>query len=77
MKLRRMYKNMPKSNEPDPMEQMVIAEIDEEEEKRSSNAASSLKSVTDLNWPQEGEFNLTEGEYDNQSGSAGEDENLF
>jgi hypothetical protein len=77
MKLRRMYKNMPKANEPDPMEQMVIAEIDEEEEKRSSNVASSLKSVTDLNWPQEGEFNLTEGEFDYQSGSAGEDEDLL
>jgi hypothetical protein len=72
-----MYKKMPKANEPDPMEQMVIAEIDEEEEKRSSNAASSLKSVTDLNWPQEGEFNLTEGEYEHESGSAVEDEDLL
>jgi len=56
---------------------LVIAEIDEEEEKRSSNAASSLNSMTDLNWPQEGEFNLTEGEYDDQNGSAGEDGELI
>lgn len=72
-----MYKNKPKANEPDPIQQLVIAEIDEEEEKRSSNAASSLNSMTDLNWPQEGEFNLTEGEYDDQNGSAGEDEELI
>jgi hypothetical protein len=39
-----MYKNMPKvaNNEPDPLEAMVIAEIDEEDERRSSQAGSSL-----------------------------------
>ncbi len=75
MKLRKMYKNMPKvaNNEPDPLEAMVIAEIDEEDERRSSQAGSSLQSMTDLNWPQEGEFIFAEGSYD-QSLSAGEDD---
>lgn len=69
MKLRKMYKNIPKAanDEPDPLEAMVIAEIDEEdEERRSSSPSASIKSMTDLNWPREAEGILTEADYEEQ-----------
>ena len=64
-KLRRMYKNIPKvaDDAPDPLEALVIAEIDEEEEgERSSSPSASIKSMTDLNWPQEAEGILTQAD---------------
>lgn len=57
-----MYKNIPKdaNDAPDPLEAIVIAEIDEEDEgQRSSSPSASIKSLTDLNWPQEAEGILT------------------
>lgn len=65
MKLRKMYQKMPKiaRDEPDPLESIVIAEIDEvDEEIRNSSPSGSIKSMTDQNWPQEAEGILTEAD---------------
>lgn len=77
MKLRKMYKNMPKvaNDEPDPLESMIIAEIDEDDEElRNSSPSGSIKSMTDLNWPREAEGILTEADYEDQLSISGGEE---